>query len=441
MSPFFLLFSMDYCEIYLKRRIFKFLLFAISTINLVLVWTTEYTHLIYKEFAFSDVATVRGLQIVPGPAYYVVFGLSILYIGASAIIIWNRMVRWDKALRLSLFLLMLGGVAPLLANIIYLLNSIVFKSNLSGINLTPFSIIIAYLLFYVNVLRYDLFDFSPRARSATLDMIRDGILFLDEQMHYTSSNEVAKSLFPELKRFGKGQPITALSSWPKELANLDITNEHLNIHFSIPTDNIEDTRVFNAWVNKVRSGDMTFGSVILIQDITDNIHLMKQLEDAAYTDGLTGIFNRRHFMELVLAQIERTRRAQAPSCVLLFDLDFFKNVNDTYGHLAGDEVLRFVAQKVKRTVRTYDIVARYGGEEFVVFLSDTDIETATQLAERIRENISAAPCVYEGIEIPITCSIGVTKVDENALVDDVLKRADQAMYQAKESGRNRVCVL
>ncbi|GHU79930.1 hypothetical protein FACS1894191_3900 [Clostridia bacterium] len=441
MSPLFLLFTADYCEFYIKK-ILRIAIFIVPAVHLVLLWTTEYTHLIYREFAYTADATVRGLQIISqGPFYYLVYGYALLCISASAAIIVSRMFKWNKSLRFPLFLLLLSAMAPLLANVIYALSSYIFHSDLHGVNLTPFALIITNFFFYINVLRHDLFDLAPRARSATLDMIRDGFVFLDEQMNYTSSNEIALSLFPGLRKLGRGMPITNLEAWPKELESLDVNSMYKNIQFSLPDADDQDARVFNAWVRVVRNGGKILGIIILIQDITDNIRLMKHLESDACTDGLTGLFNRKHFMELVSMQLKRAKREGSPSCVLLFDLDFFKKVNDVHGHLAGDEVLRFVADQVKRTLRAYDIVARYGGEEFVVFLADTDSGAAVHLAERIRENIASSLCVYEDVAIPVTCSIGVTEAVGDISIDDILKKADQAMYQAKGSGRNRVCVL
>jgi diguanylate cyclase (GGDEF)-like protein len=442
MAPLFLLFILDYCEIKLKTRILHIVLFAIATATLVIVWTTEYTHLMYREFVFTDESTVRGLQVVEqGPAYYFVFGFALLCIVSSIVVVATRMVKWNKSYRFTLILLMLSAAAPLVANVFYILSSYILQSDLHGVNITPFALVLTNFLFYINVLRHDLFDFAPRANSATLDMIRDGVLFLDRNMNYTSSNEVAQSLFPELRKFGKGKPIADMPDWPENLSNLDVSDEHQNITFHISGKSEDEHRVFNAWVNSIRNGAKTLGIVVLIQDITDNIQLMKQLEDAAFTDGLTELYNRRHFMELIAIQFERTKRTGVPSCVLLFDLDYFKKVNDTYGHLAGDEVLRFVAKKVKQIVRAYDIVARYGGEEFVVFLSDMGKDVAIHLAERIREAIENSYCVYEDKEIKVTCSIGVTEAVGSVSTDEVLKKADQAMYLAKESGRNRVCVL
>jgi diguanylate cyclase (GGDEF)-like protein len=432
---------MDYCEINIKRhRAFTFALLIIPAINLVLAWTTEYTHLVYKDFAYSIDAVVRGLEITVGPAYYLVYGYTLLCIAASVIIIINRMHNWNKSYRFPLALLMLGGLAPLIANVIYLLLLLSFKSSLAGINLTPFALVITYLLFYVNVLRYDLFDFDPHAKTVTINMIRDGILFLDDQLQYSSSNKIAQSLLPGLANFTKGKKISELESLPEELANLKISDTYQDIEFSIPSENNEP-RVYNAWVNSVRNGRKVLGVVILIQDITENILLLKQLKNAAYTDELTGIYNRRHFIELAAMSLDRARRMDLPCSILLFDLDFFKKVNDTYGHLAGDEVLRFVARRVKDTLRAYDIFARYGGEEFVVFLTETNKDVAMRLAERIRHNVEAQPCEFEGKEIHITCSIGVAEFKKDSSIEDVLGAADDAMYKAKESGRNCVCAM
>jgi diguanylate cyclase (GGDEF)-like protein len=165
---------------------------------------------------------------------------------------------------------------------------------------------------------------------------------------------------------------------------------------------------------------------------------MQKLEQAAYTDALTGLYNRRHFMELALMQFERSRRENTLCHVMMLDLDFFKNVNDTYGHLAGDAVLRNVSVCIKEVVRSYDLVARYGGEEFVVMISDSDEETAMRLAERIRVYVESHPCRYEEHNLSVTFSIGVASGVDADSFEALLRHADEAMYAAKKGGRNRV---
>src|SRR5690606_31354779 len=132
--------------------------------------------------------------------------------------------------------------------------------------------------------------------------------------------------------------------------------------------------------------------------------------------------------------LQRRRDGGKPVSVLLFDIDHFKSVNDTYGHAAGDEVLKTIAQRASANLRTTDMVARFGGEEFVVVMADTSLDLATMIAERIRERIAADPIVWAGGPdgLTVTVSIGVAMAsEEDRSPDDLLRRADTAMYQAK----------
>jgi diguanylate cyclase (GGDEF)-like protein len=142
-------------------------------------------------------------------------------------------------------------------------------------------------------------------------------------------------------------------------------------------------------------------------------------------------------MELAAFEIEKSHRFKTKFFAAIFDLDFFKRVNDTYGHLAGDEILRLVARAVKNTVRSYDILGRYGGEEFVVLMADSDETIAVMMANRIRENVSSIVCEYGENIITITCSIGIAEGSAELSLDEILNNADTALYQAKENGRNR----
>jgi two-component system cell cycle response regulator len=168
-----------------------------------------------------------------------------------------------------------------------------------------------------------------------------------------------------------------------------------------------------------------------------------RLETLAVTDGLTGLFNRRYFDDLLLSEVRRTLRYKAPVSVILIDLDHFKQVNDTYGHLMGDEVLRNIGRLVIGKVRATDSAARFGGEELAVILPQTNIGGAIELAERLRKMIADATHTLGGVSIQKTASLGVAAFDGNDPPigpEELVKRADQALYKAKQGGRDRVVV-
>jgi diguanylate cyclase (GGDEF)-like protein len=165
---------------------------------------------------------------------------------------------------------------------------------------------------------------------------------------------------------------------------------------------------------------------------------LETINELAIRDELTGAHNRRHLMDLIDGEKERSDRNGRTFCLCLLDIDFFKRINDTYGHTAGDTVLREFAHTVQRLVRGTDTFGRYGGEEFMLMLPETRAEDALALAERVRAAVEQLRCVEGGSEITITVSIGVTEYRAGEAVGQTVGRADEALYLAKSTGRNRV---
>ncbi len=176
-------------------------------------------------------------------------------------------------------------------------------------------------------------------------------------------------------------------------------------------------------------------------DITDRKHLEEELNRQAHLDYLTGLPNRRSFIEQGEVELSRTQRYKTSLSILMLDIDSFKQINDAYGHQAGDLVLKKLAMIFQEVLRSIDITGRLGGEEFAVILPETGIEKATEVAERLREVISATEVALPvGHPIHFTVSIGIAAIHEkNAKIESLLNDADKALYRAKETGRNRVC--
>lgn len=168
----------------------------------------------------------------------------------------------------------------------------------------------------------------------------------------------------------------------------------------------------------------------------------KELEDElralASVDGLTGVSNRRHFLELCEKELDRAQRYDHPLALLMMDVDHFKSINDSYGHAVGDEVLKRLAGTCAANLRGPDILGRLGGEEFAVAMPECGIEAAEHAAERLRQTLAAAEVPSEAGSITFTVSIGVVAWSKGESLAEVLARADKAMYAAKQGGRNRV---
>ena len=167
----------------------------------------------------------------------------------------------------------------------------------------------------------------------------------------------------------------------------------------------------------------------------------------ATLDALTGFYNRRQLEERIKQEVSNAKRQHAPLCGIMTDIDYFKNVNDTYGHAAGDLVLKTIAKVIRGQLREYDIAGRYGGEEFSILLPFTKINEAQMVAERLRQtvenkviDISKVAPESEQKDIKITLSLGIYEIKEDDSEEDLMKKADKALYQAKNTGRNKVVV-
>lgn len=178
-----------------------------------------------------------------------------------------------------------------------------------------------------------------------------------------------------------------------------------------------------------------WSAVGIVRDATERVQTEERLKQLATTDTLTGICNRRHFDEVLASEISRAARFTNPLSLVLFDVDHFKRINDTFGHQAGDRVLTQLAVTVGNTIRTVDQFARWGGEEFVVLLPGSDLNAGRLLAEKLRMVLEKQPFSDVG---QVTCSFGVAEYTPGDDMDALIKKADRCLYQAKASGRNRV---
>jgi diguanylate cyclase (GGDEF)-like protein len=170
-----------------------------------------------------------------------------------------------------------------------------------------------------------------------------------------------------------------------------------------------------------------------------NAQLFHELRETSLRDGLTGCFNRTHALEVIDVELRRARRSQNPVSLILFDIDRFKDVNDRYGHLCGDQVLAAVGAKMREVLRGSDLKCRYGGEEFLVLLPETPLEGAKRVADTLRRELAETPIQWKGETVSITSSFGVTvALPAEINTDAMIGRADAALYRAKDQGRNCV---
>ncbi len=185
---------------------------------------------------------------------------------------------------------------------------------------------------------------------------------------------------------------------------------------------------------------------IIIYDVTESAtnqlglqNANEQLRKLSITDGLTKLYNRAYWQECLVQEFNRYKRKNINITLMMFDIDFFKKVNDTYGHPAGDEVLRTLSRILREQLRATDVAGRYGGEEFTVILLDSDVEKSITVAERVRKAVEAYTVDYEDLHIKFTISVGLCQLTKDiASAQDWLVNADNCLYYSKEHGRNRI---
>ncbi len=231
-----------------------------------------------------------------------------------------------------------------------------------------------------------------------------------------------------------------------------ISRHHLRILIEGGTPIIEDMGSTNGtFVNgkRIKRHELKNGDKVHISSDTlfkfalgDEAERMfqEEMHQMANYDAVTGVLNKHAFTNRLKEEVSYAKRAKLPLSLLMIDIDLFKKVNDTYGHMAGDYVLGGVAQKIADAIRDEDILARYGGEEFAVILRGSDLKGAALLAERVRGLVEEKPFQFEKHSIPATISIGVAELSEELCPtpEKLIAKADECLYKSKENGRNRV---
>ncbi len=270
--------------------------------------------------------------------------------------------------------------------------------------------------------------------------LEDRLVVVSDEAHVTIQAPIRQTALPLENELWSGNGSTAAKQPVTGYVVVEISRDQINER------NAEMLRITLAivlaglllasWVSARIAGD------VLRKLETASRELTRQKEAAealARTDVLTGLANRRAFDEAAQREIRRAVRYGEPLALIMTDIDRFKAINDTHGHHAGDQVLVSFAHTLRAAVREVDLVGRWGGEEFVILMPGTDIEEAQQVAERMRQAVAAAPAHYEDVDCSYTASFGVAVFrSDMPSLDALLGTADQALYRAKENGRNRV---
>jgi diguanylate cyclase (GGDEF)-like protein len=446
-----LVFALEYTQKHdwLKpKRIILYWLIPITTI--LLAATNEWHHLIWS--GFSNIDSETNLRIYNhGPWFWVNIASIYVNTAVATLLFIQKAFHTSPIYRHQISSLLIGVAAPWIGSLIYILG----LSPIPGLNIVPITFTITGLFIIWGLFRYQLFDLVPFARTNLIDIMSEAVLVIDEQMRIVDINLAAQKLF-ELPHTCIGEDIEfAMAAWPglTELCQ-QTTDIHKEIllnqeaplcvdvrisHFNLPTGQAVGKLIVISNITKRYKAVLTLFEVNEeLQKRYDEIAaLQAQLKEQAISDALTGLLNRHHLGETLPKEISRAKRGAYPLTLIMLDIDGFKQVNDMYGHDAGDSMLLTLGDIISKQTRFEDFAYRYGGEEFLLILPGLGIDKAIQRAEKIRQLFETFTLEHENKFISATLSAGVATYPQHGKdQDELLRASDQALYAAKADGRN-----
>lgn len=418
-----------------QSRLLAPALFLLPAVLVVLVATNDLHHLYYSSLEL----TRRGPFTVPllgrGPFYSINMAYMNLVLFLGFLTAIRGFARSSGRGRRALGFLMGGCLLPWIGMAYY-------QSGLSpwGLDTSPFGFALSGLFHWVALFRYGLFTLSPLVTEQVFYNMKEGVLVLDNTGRILGMNPALTINFPGLDNEAAGKRFLEMECGNTGCSQLQETLAQGRKDLTLPI--AETKRHFQLDLSplKDRSGRKR-GQICMLTDITEKVELVDQLALQARTDGLTGLRNRRYFMEQLKSAQDSLERYGRPYTVAIIDLDYFKSVNDSHGHEVGDLLLIRMGQTWTKLLRPSDVLARYGGEEFALIIPEAQGEEALPLLERLRTAAENLRLHWNNQELGVTASFGATWTGpgKTGNFQNLLSRADRALYQAKSQGRN--CIV
>ncbi|HET6597435.1 MAG TPA: histidine kinase N-terminal 7TM domain-containing protein [Anaerolineales bacterium] len=416
---------------------------------LLLQWTNPYHHLMYQSLNIVQDNDSVVMEIIRGPWYLINVVYSYVVIGIGMFLLSQGALRSGPLYRYQYQMILVASLLPWAGNIFKELNF----SSYGHLDLAPLTFGISGIIFALAILRTHFMDVVPVARSQLIETMQDGILVLDAQNRIVDIN-------PAMEKFIKGKASSYLGKNAYEALQPWMGIDEMEI-FSEKTIPLDSFRYLDVRVTPLYDKNQLLnGRLMVFRDVTERKQVEKRLRQAndklqgqlieigmlqsklreqAIRDPLTNLFNRRYLEETLERELSRAARENYPICLIMMDIDHFKRVNDTYGHEAGDLVLKAISEALSEHSRRGDFACRFGGEEFVVVMPNMNLETAYERAEHLRQSLNLLRVPYEYYSLSVTISMGIACYPENGQTrETILRAADQAMYGAKEAGRDHI---
>ncbi|PZT52636.1 histidine kinase N-terminal 7TM domain-containing protein [Paenibacillus silvae] len=411
-------------------------LFIIPAITVFMVTTNDWHHLYYKRVWLLEDSTVPIMALDIGQWYVVHGAFTFSCLLCAGLILIGQWRHTKKMYRRQLLTLIASQIIPMVAAFVYLLGLTPF-----GLDPVPILMCVTSTMYIWAILSSRLLTIVPIAKESIFESMREGVIVLDSSYRLVDFNRSLRLLLPEIQTTMVGRPLNDI--W------LEISGETFPVEYGregLQTDlywqfngetvcyQVRTSYVFNKSSEAV-------GILIMLIDITEQRFLEEQLKQLAYFDGLTKIYNRTQFLYKGRELLSEARLNLQPISFILFDIDHFKRINDTYGHDVGDQAIIHVVSVCNRYLSSEMLFARYGGEEFVIALPNMTLQDAHDQAEQLRTALLSTPLEVEGKTVSLTSSFGVAQCDSDSdTLESLLRDADHALYESKRHGRNTVSV-
>lgn len=403
-------------------------LFIIPLITVGMVLTNDLHNLYYHVFEIDSTLGAPFVYIEIGPWYTVhgIFTFATMFV--AFLLIGRRFRETQSAYRLQIVALALGQFIPMFTAFLYLTGV-----TPAGIDPVPMVLWLSSLLYLWAIRSSRLFSLLPVAKDAIFHSMKDGVLVLNQEFQIIEFNRSAEKMLPFLNPSVLGQ--SAAFIWMRDAQSSLPIEKLKNGPCEIETTSGQKLRV------ELTEVDTGTGYLLIFSDVTEVSRLQQELHKLAYLDELTQLANRRAFFQQIEQDYPVALEADHPYSILLIDLDYFKQVNDQYGHDVGDLVLQHVTRTMKSFIPNDALFARYGGEEFIIALPDTTAVETVEVAEVLQNSLADNPLKIEKNNLSSTISIGISERkhgEDTVTVYQLISQADEALYRAKELGRNRI---
>ena len=429
--PFYAMFAMSFAgyDWILEKKWVKAFFIFVPVTNILWVTTNSLHGLVWREYIQKADNVV---VFVHGPAYWWIYILSNLLTLIIIISLAITSIKGSAFSRKQGRLLLASILVAEGTNIAYNLSF-----GMEGVDWTSVAFSATGALFLWALYGQKFLDIVPIAREKLIDSLKDGMIVLDTQGRIVDMNSSAAQMIGNSSDKLLGREIESLLHFPPSILDQPLEKE---IRFELEVGSTNQ-RYFDVLISPLLDGKViVIGRLIIFRDSTEHKYIQDELRRLARTDPLTKLYNRRYFFEVAEKEFAKSVRHQRNLSVILLDIDFFKKINDTYGHVIGDQALTQIGSILRQTARETDVAARYGGEEFILLLPETNSNAAKITAERMRKLMEGFPIENNEDIIRITASFGVAGNDNTSVktIDDLISKADQALYEAKRTGRNRV---